>query len=668
MDPHSPDNDASQSAAGDAEVIDAARREVEKVAEAGRAEQRRGEIGDSNAPDSAAASLTRKSPSSGKSAFSGPPPDSFAGYQILKEIHHGGQGVVYQAVQKSTNRKVAIKVMKEGPFAGSADRARFDREVQVLGQLNHPSIVTIHDTGVAAGSHFFVMDYVRGQPLDVYMASGERSIDETLRLFAEICDAVNAAHLRGVIHRDLKPGNIRIDPDGRPHILDFGLAKVATTEAEAAAMTMTGQFVGSLPWASPEQAEGSPGRIDVRTDVYSLGVVAYQMLTGKFPYEVIGNMRDVLDRIMRAEPARPSTVRRQINDEVETIILKCLGKERERRYQTAGELARDVRHYLAGEPLEAKRDSGWYVLRKVLGRHKVTVGVAAAFSVLLGFSVVITGKYYAEREANRIRQQAEVAWARAQSPEDVVHLPAERHIAEGDPNKRYLLVGPKTGAPVPAGGFRLLVVLPGGDGSEDFHPFVKRIAESALPDSYVVAQPTAVRWSGDQFDSLVWPTEASPWSGMRFSTEQFVESVIRDVQSDHPIDAAHVFVLGWSSGGPPCYALSLRETKLVTGFVIAMSPFRPGLLPPLEHAAGSAYALLHSPDDQLVPINHAYRAHDALRENGAVVTVIEYPGGHGWHGDVYGTISEGVRWLEQQGTRGAAPGSGQNVDLDNRND
>src|SRR3990172_1801452 len=157
----------------------------------------------------------------------GPPPDSFTGYQLLREIHRGGQGVVYQAIQESTKRKVAIKVMREGPFSTTADKARFDREVQILGQLQHPNIVAIHDTGVAAGHHYFAMDYISGQPLDVYMASGQRGIEETLRLFAMICDAVNAAHLRGVIHHNLKPSNIRVNGNGEPHILDFGLAKMA---------------------------------------------------------------------------------------------------------------------------------------------------------------------------------------------------------------------------------------------------------------------------------------------------------------------------------------------------------------------------------------------------------------------------------------------------------
>lgn len=347
--------------------------------------------------------------------FSQPLPDSFPGYQIIREVHRGGQGVVYQAIQKATRRKVAIKVMREGSFASARDKARFEREVRILGLLKHANIVTIHDTGMAGDSfYYYVMDYISGQPLDVYMASGERSIDDTLRLFGKICAAVNEAHLRGVIHRDLKPSNIRIDANGEPHVLDFGLAKVATgeftEESRPQVMTITGQFVGSLPWASPEQATGNPDRIDVRTDVYSLGVILYQMLTSRFPYQVAGNMRDVLNNIVTAEPAKPSTIRRRINDEVETIVLKCLRKDPERRYQTAGELARDIRRYLAGEPIEAKHDSSLYVLRKTLRRHKGPVGVATVFFVLVvGFGSTIwtmrSRAVAAERKAMEIQLQ-----------------------------------------------------------------------------------------------------------------------------------------------------------------------------------------------------------------------------------------------------------------------
>ncbi len=376
---------------------------------------------------------------SGSRTLDPPPNLSLPNYEFVREIHRGGQGTVYLAIQKGTKRKVAIKVLHAGSVDGtrftSRDRARFDREVQILGQMAHPNIVAIHESGIAPGGAFyFVMDYISGTTLDAWIKSEARSIEETLELFGKICGAVNAAHLKGVIHRDLKPGNIRVDGAGTPFVLDFGLAKVAAGEVDEAShlrvMTMTGQFVGSLPWASPEQAEGAPQKIDIRTDVYSLGVILYQMLTGgQFPYRVIGNMRDVLDNILRAEPARPSTVRRQINDEVETIVLKCLSKERERRYQSAGELGRDVIRYLAGEPIEAKRDSGWYVLRKTLRRRRGAASVAAVFLVsLIGWGVSMSALYGRAARAERDAVTALAGEREARAGERAERERAERNF------------------------------------------------------------------------------------------------------------------------------------------------------------------------------------------------------------------------------------------------
>lgn len=371
-----------------------------------------------------------------------PPHGAFPGYDIVREIHRGGQGVVYQAVQLSTRRHVAIKVMHSGPFMGSSGRARFEREVQVLGQLDHPNIVGIHDSGVTTdGSCFYVMDYISGKPLDKLLAEGQLPIRESLKLFAKICDAVNAAHLKGVIHRDLKPANIRIDKHGEPIVVDFGLAKLAIPdlddEGSGKLMSMTGQFIGSLPWASPEQAEGSPSNIDVRTDVYSLGVILYQLLTNRFPYEVLGNMRDVLDNIVRAEPARPSTIRRKINDEVETIVLKSLSKQRERRYQSAGELGRDVHRFLEGQPIEAKRDSGWYVITKTLKRYRAPVAVAAGSLVaLVVFAVVITVLYEDAKTARGIAEQETIAANLARTAEA-----EQRQFAESRLDNAYNMAG-----------------------------------------------------------------------------------------------------------------------------------------------------------------------------------------------------------------------------------
>ena len=363
-------------------------------------------------------------------AFTARPPslsdNAIPGYEITREIHRGGQGVVYQAIQQSTQKKVAIKVMHGGAFASANDRARIEREVRILANLNHPNIVKVYDSGEVQGAYYYVMDYVSGHGLETYIKSGPHSIEQTLKLFATICEAVNAAHLKGVIHRDLKPSNIRIDPEGKPHILDFGLAKLVMDETGPGRdMTLTGQFIGSLFWASPEQAGGAPGSIDIRTDVYSLGVILYQMLTvGKFPYNVLGNMRDVLDNILRAEPARPSTVRRQVNDEVETIVLKCLQKERERRYQSAGDLGRDVLRYLTGEPIEAKRDSGLYVISKSLRKHKALVGAAGVVAAVCLASGVVFSVLYAREGV--LRHQAE----EAKAAETLQRERAERNAKE----------------------------------------------------------------------------------------------------------------------------------------------------------------------------------------------------------------------------------------------
>lgn len=337
---------------------------------------------------------------------------SLAGYELQEVLGRGAMGVVYRAVQTGTRREVAVKVMLQRPFVGASDQARFEREAQVLGHLRHPHIVTVYDTGWSRGQFFLVMDYVAGTPLDTAMRTRSLSLRAKLLLFAQVSDAVHAAHLRGIIHRDIKPSNILVDADGNPHLVDFGLAKVLDgggeddmPEAYAHSMTLNGQFVGSLPWASPEQAGYTPDRIDIRSDVYSLGVTLFQLLTGKFPYSIVGNIRDVVDRILASEPMRPRLIDATIPDEVETIVLMCLSKERQRRYQSAGELAQDLRRYLAGEPIEAKRNSAWYMLRKALHRQRFA---ALVISGVMGLTIVYAATmsvFYRDAQAEAQRAQ-----------------------------------------------------------------------------------------------------------------------------------------------------------------------------------------------------------------------------------------------------------------------
>lgn len=356
------------------------------------------------------------------------PQDALPGYRIIEEIHRGGQGVVYKATQESTDRFVAIKVLRDTHLLGESDILRFEQEVRILGRLRHPNVVRIYDSRVADGRFYYVMDYIPGAALDEYVRQSRPSVDDVVRLFVRICDAVNAAHLHGIIHRDLKPGNIRIDPNGEPFVLDFGLSKLAG-ESESN-VTLTGQFVGSAPWASPEQASGRIDDIDLRTDVYSLGVLLYQMVTGCFPYLVQGSPSEVLTRILEADPTPPRRHNRALSADLETIVLKCLQKESGRRYQSAGELGRDLDRYLNREPIEARRDSFSYILVKQLARYKFVAMSAAAFVLLLVVGLVVSislwqqaSRALLERETQtRVAQQQE---ARAIEAADKARIAGE---------------------------------------------------------------------------------------------------------------------------------------------------------------------------------------------------------------------------------------------------
>ncbi|MCC6676313.1 MAG: serine/threonine protein kinase [Phycisphaerales bacterium] len=315
-----------------------------------------------------------------------PPPERPAGYQIIREIRRGGQGVVYQAVHEATERDVAIKMFHVRDGLAAADFERFGREARSLRGIDHPGVVAIHDTGVVSRRPYIVMAYIEGCSLDEHIAMGPLDEREAMRLFRGLCEAVHAAHLRGVIHRDLKPGNVRIDTRGDPYVLDFGLAKMLDPAGDEAGaghtITHTGQFLGTLPWASPEQVDGRPDAVDARTDVYALGALLFYMLTGRPPIDLSGSDRDVLNRIVNDPPLPPRDVRHDISDDIQTIILKCLAKEKERRYQSASELAAEARRWLEGKPIEAKRDSVVYVARKFIAQHRAGLIATAALLLL----------------------------------------------------------------------------------------------------------------------------------------------------------------------------------------------------------------------------------------------------------------------------------------------
>jgi predicted esterase len=228
--------------------------------------------------------------------------------------------------------------------------------------------------------------------------------------------------------------------------------------------------------------------------------------------------------------------------------------------------------------------------------------------------------------------------------DDVADIPSQDLRVGDDAKKRYFLIGPTQGAEAPADGFGLIIVLPGGNGSAEFNPFVKRIYKHAVPDGYLVAQPVAPQWGRTQ--EITWPTAKNRVPRMKFSTEEFVTALVDDVATKHKLDPSRIFTLGWSSGGPAAYAASLADGTKVTGSFAAMSVFNPRYLPPLANAKGKAFYLHHSPDDQVCPFRMAEKAAADLKTNGATVELHTYAGGHGWQGNLYDDIRTGIEWLE----------------------
>jgi serine/threonine protein kinase len=315
------------------------------------------------------------------------PEDAIPGYRIIREIHRGGQGIVYEALQLSTNRTVAIKVLLEGPFSSERARWRFEREVRLVAALRHPNIVVIHHSGITQGRHYFAMEYVRGQPLDTHVRLAGLSVRDIIRTFVQVCDAVASAHRSGVIHRDLKPSNILVGEDGTPRVLDFGLAKILGDEEEShGPVSAPGQIMGTVRYMSPEQTLGEAAAVDTRTDIYALGVILYELVTGAAPYATNGDLAAAFQNIRETEPVRPSRRRREIRSELDAVILRAMAKERERRYQSAGELTEDLKAWLDGRPVMAKSDSSFYVLRKLAVQHSFHTSVLTALvAALIGF-------------------------------------------------------------------------------------------------------------------------------------------------------------------------------------------------------------------------------------------------------------------------------------------
>jgi serine/threonine-protein kinase len=278
-------------------------------------------------------------------------PLEFGDYELVEEIGRGGMGVVYRALQKSLGRTVAIKMLLRRDLASPADLARFRSEAEAAAQLDHPGIVSIFEVGEWDGHPFYSMQFVEGTTLAKRLLEGPLPDREAASLAAKVADAVQAAHARGVLHRDLKPSNILIDSAGEPHVSDFGLAKRLAADES---VTHTGAILGTPCYMSPEQAAGSRGDVGPVSDVWSLGAILYQMLTGRPPFQASSPM-DTLLAVLEADPPVPRSIDRRIDRDLEMIALKSLQKPQELRYASAAQLAADLRAFLAGEPVAARQ-------------------------------------------------------------------------------------------------------------------------------------------------------------------------------------------------------------------------------------------------------------------------------------------------------------------------
>src|SRR5438067_4116054 len=299
-------------------------------------------------------------------------------YELLEEIGRGGQGVVFRARQKSLNRTVALKVISLGRWAGKAHLKRFRLEAEAAAHLEHPGIVPIHEVGERDGSCYFSMKFIEGGQLDEVARREPIPIRRAVELMANVARTVHYAHEHGILHRDIKPGNILLDAKGEPHLTDFGLARLLETESS---VTQTLDVLGTPSYMAPEQAVGNNAAVSSATDVYGLGAVLYQLLTGQPPFAG-GTTYETIKLLLDSEPRQPRLLNPKIDRDLSTICLKCLEKDPKRRYSSALALAEDLERWLKHEPISARHTGIFLRGRKWVRRNPTTAGLMASLIAL----------------------------------------------------------------------------------------------------------------------------------------------------------------------------------------------------------------------------------------------------------------------------------------------